>query len=98
MKQEKEDKNRKPKYVQVPVESYTHLTGLEDHVKACEEHAKLLEEDVNELNEKLSEAHSELTNKEILVKQHAKVAEEAVSGCFHLFLTCLFLHEDRIYK
>lgn len=32
------------------------------------------------LNEKLSSAQSEMTTKENLVKQHAKVAEEAVSG------------------
>ncbi|KAL8466767.1 hypothetical protein ACS0TY_035716 [Phlomoides rotata] len=72
--------NKKPKYVQIPIESYTHLTGLEDQVKAYEEQVQGLEDEVNELNEKLSEAHSEITTKENLVKQHAKVAEEAVSG------------------
>ncbi|KAL0391904.1 UNVERIFIED_CONTAM: Filament-like plant protein 4 [Sesamum radiatum] len=77
----KQDNNgKKPKYVQISVESYTHLTGLEDQVKSYEEQVQTLEDEVKELNEKLSEAHSEITNKENLVKQHAKVAEEAISG------------------
>ncbi|KAL2499362.1 Filament-like plant protein 4 [Abeliophyllum distichum] len=78
--QAKQDSNKKPKYVQISVESYTHLIGLEDEVKSYQEQMKTLEEEVMELNEKLSAAHSEMTNKEIMVKQHAKVAEEAVSG------------------
>ncbi|KAK4434607.1 Filament-like plant protein 4 [Sesamum alatum] len=77
----KQDNNgKKPKYVQISVESYTRLTGLEDQVKSYEEQVQTLEDEVKELNEKLSEAHSEITNKENLVKQHAKVAEEAISG------------------
>lgn len=32
------------------------------------------------MNENLSSAHSEITTKDDLVKQHTKVAEEAVSG------------------
>ncbi|CAA2963802.1 Hypothetical predicted protein [Olea europaea subsp. europaea] len=62
------------------MESYTHLSGLEEEVKSYQEKMKNLEEEVMELNEKLSAAHSEMTNKENLVKQHSKVAEEAVSG------------------
>ncbi|KAJ0968724.1 hypothetical protein J5N97_021601 [Dioscorea zingiberensis] len=54
------------KNVQISAESYARLTGLEDEVKV--------------LNEKLTSAQSEITTKEELVKQHAKVAEEAVSG------------------
>lgn len=94
LKQVKLDNNKKPKYVQLSMESYTHLTGLEEQVKSYvdqvtsyeqevksyEEQVKSLEDEVEELNEKLSEADSEMTNKENLVKQHAKVAEEAVSG------------------
>lgn len=72
--------NKKPKYVQISVETYSHLTGLEDQVKTYEDQMKNLEEEVNELNEKLSAASTEITNKENLVKQHSKVAEEAVSG------------------
>ncbi|KAL2468369.1 Filament-like plant protein 4 [Forsythia ovata] len=77
--QTKQD-NKKPKYVQISMESYTHLTGLEDQVKSYDEQVKTLEGEIQELNEKLSAAHSEMTDKENLVKQHAKVAEEAVSG------------------
>ncbi|KAL8144123.1 hypothetical protein V2J09_017155 [Rumex salicifolius] len=78
---------RKPSYVQISVESYTHMSGLEDQVIAYEEQVKVykdkvksLDEQIEELNEKLSDANSEMTNKEELVEQHAKVAEEAVSG------------------
>ncbi|GAB4852505.1 hypothetical protein Ancab_016719 [Ancistrocladus abbreviatus] len=81
------DNYKKPNYVQISVESYTHLTGLENQVKTYEEQVKAyeeqvstLEEQINELNEKLSAADLEMTNKDELVKQHAKVAEEAVSG------------------
>jgi len=49
-------------------------------VKSYVEQVKTLDEEVKELNEKLSAADAEMTNKENLVKQHAKVAEEAVSG------------------
>ncbi|KAL6511846.1 hypothetical protein OROGR_021443 [Orobanche gracilis] len=76
----KQDTNKKPKYVQISMESYIHLTGLEDQVKSYEEQVQSFEDKVKELNEKLSEADVEMTNKENLVKQHAKVAEEAVSG------------------
>ena len=62
------------------MESYTHLTGLEDQVKTYGEQVETLEDQITDLNEKLSAAHSEMTTKENLVKQHAKVAEEAVSG------------------
>jgi uncharacterized protein YlxW (UPF0749 family) len=62
------------------VESYTHLTSLEDQVKTYEEQVQTLEGEIKDLNEKLSATHSEMTTKENLVKQHAKVAEEAVSG------------------
>ncbi|KAL8524036.1 hypothetical protein ACS0TY_013847 [Phlomoides rotata] len=74
------DTNKKPKYVQISMESYSHLTGLEDQVKSHEDQVQTLEDEIKELNEKLLEANSEMTNKENLVKQHAKVAEEAVSG------------------
>jgi uncharacterized protein YlxW (UPF0749 family) len=71
---------KKPTYVQISVESYTHLSSLEDQVKTHEEQAQTLEDQIKELNEQLSAAHSEMTTKENLVKQHTKVAEEAVSG------------------
>ncbi|CAN6290046.1 unnamed protein product [Urochloa humidicola] len=69
--QEQEDKA--PKFVQVPPETYAHLIESEEKVK-------VLEDDVKVLNEQLSAAQSEIATKDALVKQHAKVAEEAVSG------------------
>ncbi|XP_047978633.1 filament-like plant protein 4 [Salvia hispanica] len=75
-----DNNNKQPKYVQISIESYTHLTGLENRVKSYEDQVHNLEDEIKELNEKLSEAHLEMINKENLVKQHAKVAEEAVSG------------------
>uniref|UniRef100_A0A2N9EDR9 Filament-like plant protein 4 n=1 Tax=Fagus sylvatica TaxID=28930 RepID=A0A2N9EDR9_FAGSY len=75
-----QDNYKKPNYVQISVESYTHLSSLEDQVKTYEEQVQGLEDEIKELNEKLSGANSEMTTKENLVKQHAKVAEEAVSG------------------
>jgi len=91
---DQQDKYQKPKYVQISVESYTHLSGLEDQVKTYEDKVKNLEDEIEVLNEKLSEAHTEISevhaeiseahtemaNKDKLVKQHAKVAEDAVSG------------------
>ncbi|KAH0758515.1 hypothetical protein KY290_022008 [Solanum tuberosum] len=64
---------KKPKYVQISVESNSHLTGLEDQVKSLEEQVNGLEDEVKDLNEKFSAAQLEMTNKENLVKQHAKV-------------------------
>ncbi|XVF63719.1 hypothetical protein PTKIN_Ptkin09bG0108700 [Pterospermum kingtungense] len=78
--QDDQDSYKKPKYVQISVESYSHLTGLENQVKTYEEQVQTLEDEIKELNEKLSAANSEIATKEDLVKQHSKVAEEAVSG------------------
>ncbi|KAK7310956.1 hypothetical protein RJT34_08773 [Clitoria ternatea] len=75
-----QEDNRKPKYIQISVESYSHLSGLEDQVKTYEEKVQTLEDELNEMNKKLSAANSEINTKESMVKQHAKVAEEAVSG------------------
>ncbi|KAL4333340.1 hypothetical protein GQ457_07G021340 [Hibiscus cannabinus] len=75
-----QDTYKKPKYVQITVESYSHLTGLENRVKTYEERVQTLDDEINDLNEKLSMANSEISAKEDLVKQHTKVAEEAVSG------------------
>ena len=62
------------------MEQYAHLNGLEDQVKTYEDQVKTLEDHIIELDEKLTAANTEMTNKDNLVKQHAKVAEEAVSG------------------
>ncbi|KAM1894289.1 hypothetical protein ACFX13_043213 [Malus domestica] len=85
--QTEQEKYKKPNYVQISVEQYSHLTGLEEQVKNYEDQVKnyedqvqTLEDEIKDLNDKLTEADSEMTTKESLVKQHAKVAEEAVSG------------------
>ncbi|MCL7025976.1 hypothetical protein MKW94_001732 [Papaver nudicaule] len=84
---ESQDIPKKQNYVQISVESYAHMTELEEEVKTMndqvttlDEEVQALKEEVNTLNEKLSVAQSELITKENLVKQHSKVAEEAVSG------------------
>ncbi|KAJ8642242.1 hypothetical protein MRB53_018936 [Persea americana] len=68
-----QDNSKNVNYVQISTESYAHFSELEDQVK-------ILNEKLSSLNEKLSSAQSEMINKDNLVKQHAKVAEEAVSG------------------
>ncbi|KAF7049740.1 hypothetical protein CFC21_058227 [Triticum aestivum] len=68
-----EQEDKVPKFVQISPETYAHLTDSEEQVK-------VLDEKVKTLNEKLSASQSEITTKDALVKQHAKVAEEAVSG------------------
>ncbi|KAF7054663.1 hypothetical protein CFC21_062302 [Triticum aestivum] len=68
-----EQEDKAPKFVQISPETYAHLTDSEEQVK-------VLDEKVKTLNEKLSASQSEITTKDALVKQHAKVAEEAVSG------------------
>lgn len=55
------------------MDSYTHMSRMEDQVKS-------FEGEVKDLKEKLTLAHSEIKTKESLILQHAKVAEEAVSG------------------
>ncbi|KHN41904.1 Filament-like plant protein 5 [Glycine soja] len=70
---DQQDNIKNKNYVQISMESYAHMSGLEDQVVNLEDQVKALEE-------KLSAVYSELNNKDNLVKQHAKVAEEAVSG------------------
>ena len=70
------------------MDSYTHLSKMEDQVK-------LFESQVKDLSEKLITAQSELNTKECLILQHAKVAEEAVSGKdiqFHWLLVRAWEH------
>lgn len=61
------------------------MSGLEDQVINLEDQVKALEA-------KLSAAYSELNNKDNIVKQHAKVAEEAVSGNTYI---CTYLNNFR---
>nr|KYP66875.1 Filament-like plant protein 5 [Cajanus cajan] len=70
---DQQDNSNSKNYVQISMESYTRMSGLEDQ-------AANLEDQVKALEAKLSAVYSELNNKDTLVKQHAKVAEEAVSG------------------
>ncbi|RLN41497.1 hypothetical protein C2845_PM01G45140 [Panicum miliaceum] len=62
-----------PKYVQISPERYSHLTESEEQIE-------ILNAKIKVLNEKVAAAQSEMNTKDALVKQHAKVAEEAVSG------------------
>ena len=55
-------------------------------MKTYEEKVQTLEDEIKDLNEKLSAANAEINTKESLVKQHAKVAEEAVSGIHALMI------------
>lgn len=56
------------------------MKAYEDKFQKQEDQIAELNEQIIELNEQLCDAHSEMTTKDNLVKQHAKVAEEAVSG------------------
>ncbi|KAG2305154.1 hypothetical protein Bca52824_033805 [Brassica carinata] len=113
---------KKQKYVQISVEQYTHLTGLEEQIKsyesqveafedqvksfeeqnktydvqiksyesqveAYEEQIKSFEEQIEAYDEKVQSyaeqverLNEEIATKEALVKQHSKVAEDAVAG------------------
>ena len=50
---------------------------------------KILSEKVSDLNDKLTQ--SEMVTKDNLVKQHTKVAEEAVSGMIMWIIRCILL-------
>ncbi|XP_010446821.1 PREDICTED: filament-like plant protein 5 [Camelina sativa] len=70
---ENQEKCKNTNYVQITMDSYTHMSRMEHQVK-------LFEVEVKDLRDKLTLAHSEINTKESLILQHAKVAEEAVSG------------------
>ncbi|KAL1215561.1 Filament-like plant protein 5 [Cardamine amara subsp. amara] len=70
---ENQEKCKNTNYVQITMDSYTHMSRMEDQVK-------LFESEVKDLKDKLTIAHSEIKTKESSILQHAKVAEEAVSG------------------
>ncbi|KAH0681331.1 hypothetical protein KY284_022416 [Solanum tuberosum] len=75
---------KKPKYVQISVESNSHLTGLEDQVKSLEEQVNGLEDEVKDLNEKFSAAQLEMTNKENLIRnlkeEHEQKLHDAIQN------------------
>ncbi|CAH8367850.1 unnamed protein product [Eruca vesicaria subsp. sativa] len=127
--QVEKDAVKKPKYVQISVEQYTHLTGLEEQIKtydveiksyenrveayedqvksfeeqikthdvqiksyesqveAYEEQVKSFEEQIEAYDEQVQSyaeqverLNEDIATKEALVKQHSKVAEDAVAG------------------
>lgn len=61
----------------------------DEQVQTYEEKVQTLEDEIKEMNEKLSVANTEINTKESMVKQHAKVAEEAVSGIMLKIFTTL---------
>lgn len=82
----KQDSDKKPSYIQISFDQYSHLNGLKDEVKKYEEQVSKLEDQIKDLDLKLSTANAEITAKEILVKQHSKVAEEAVTGMLMMMI------------
>ncbi|KAH0683430.1 hypothetical protein KY289_021182 [Solanum tuberosum] len=82
---------KKPKYVQISVESYSLLTGLEDQVTSLEEQVNGLEDEVKDLDEKLSAAQLEMTNKENLAESEAATLKNYLESVTLLKLTA----EDR---
>ncbi|CDY16996.1 BnaA08g03600D [Brassica napus] len=54
---------KKPKYVQISVEQYTHLTSLEEQIKTYD----TLNEEKEDLSEKLTAANEEIDTKEALL-------------------------------
>lgn len=59
--------------MQISPERYSHLT-------ASEEQVEILSAKIKILNDKICAAQCEMNTKDAIVKQHAKVAEEAVLG------------------
>ncbi|XVF59751.1 hypothetical protein PTKIN_Ptkin07bG0301200 [Pterospermum kingtungense] len=62
------------------MESYKHLMGLEEEVTMLRDQLRISEDEVMDLKGKLCSAQSEISSKDGLISQQAKVAEEAVSG------------------
>jgi chromosome segregation ATPase len=75
-----QENGKKPSYIQISFDQYTNLNGLKDEVKSYEEKVTKLEDQIKDLDLKLSTANADIVAKEVLVKQHSKVAEEAVTG------------------
>ena len=76
----KQENGKKASYIQISFDQYSHLNGLKDDVHKYEAQVLNLQDHIKELDSKLSTANADITSKEALVKQHSKVAEEAVSG------------------
>ncbi|KAF8080434.1 hypothetical protein N665_0944s0002 [Sinapis alba] len=78
--QQHQENGKKASYIQISFDQYSHFNGLKDEVHKYEEQVSKLEDQIKDLDSKLSTANADVTAKEVLVKQHSKVAEEAVTG------------------
>lgn len=76
----KQENGKKASYIQISFDQYSHFNALKDQVHNYEQQVSNLEDQIKDLDSKLSTANADVTAKELLVKQHSKVAEEAVSG------------------
>lgn len=83
-----QENSNKVNYIQIPVDSYTYLTSLEDQVDTLEGQISMLQDRVNDLTDDLYAADLEITAKDTSVKQHEKVAGEAVSGTNIFYCFC----------
>lgn len=77
----------------VPLWLQTHSSQSSEATSKAPPLDEVVNDSVKTLTEKLSAALLNVSAKEDLVKQHAKVAEEAVSG-FLTFLFCTFLRNS----
>ncbi|CAN6886512.1 hypothetical protein Bca4012_071056 [Brassica carinata] len=75
-----QENGKKPSYIQISFDQYSHFNALKDEVHKYEGQVTNLEDQIKDLDSKLSTANAEIAAKEVLVKQHSKVAEEAVTG------------------
>ncbi|CAH8385501.1 unnamed protein product [Eruca vesicaria subsp. sativa] len=75
-----QENGKKPSYIQISFDQYSVFNGLKDEVQKYQEKVTNLEDQIKDLDSKLSTANADITAKEVLVKQHSKVAEEAVTG------------------
>ncbi|KAG2303348.1 hypothetical protein Bca4012_062113 [Brassica carinata] len=75
-----QENGKKPSYIQISFDQYSHFNTLKDEVHKYEEQVSKLEDQIKDLDSKLTTANADVTAKELLVKQHSKVAEEAVTG------------------
>ena len=74
---------------------------MKDEVHKYEGQVTNLEDQIKDLDSKLSTANAEIAAKEVLVKQHSKVAEEAVTGTrgsHHTDETTQFWHVFFFFK
>ncbi|XP_020577564.1 filament-like plant protein 4 [Phalaenopsis equestris] len=73
IKQGEQEHTKPVSFIQISVEKYEHFIVIEEQVLA-------LNEKLDDMTEKLSSAQADMATKDDIVKQHAKVSEEAISG------------------